>query len=386
MLKRPSLPELFLAFFRLGLTSFGGPAMIAYIKDLSVTRKHWLDDETFRNGVALCQLIPGATAMQTAAYVGLSSRGIPGALATFTGFGLPAFIFMLTLSVLYSNHNIVPWVKAVFLGLQVAVVSIVANAAYSFGRTTLHDYFACLIALGAAALFWAGISPFIVIILAAVAGIVFYSDADSSPALKPDSENDNRKLIRHFLLLPVVAASLLLSLYFIDRDFFVLAALMMKIDVFAFGGGFASLPLMLHQIVDVNGWMDYKTFIDGIALGQVTPGPIVITATFVGYIAYGVAGAFVATIAIFMPSFLLVVGTAPVFERLKGSPYFVGGTRGTLASFVGLLLFVTIKFGLALQWDILSVILAAAVFLALRKKVEILYIVPVVAAISALLF
>ena len=140
---------------------------------------------------------------------------------------------------------------------------------------------------------------------------------------------------------PIVTLSALLIgslivLYIAYKDLFYLASLMIKIDLFAFGGGFASVPLMLHEIVDVRGWMDSRTFMDGIALGQVTPGPIVITATFVGYLLYGFAGSVVASIAIFTPSFLILATAAPVFDRLKSSRYFSGITKGIFASFVGL--------------------------------------------------
>jgi chromate transporter len=161
---------------------------------------------------------------------------------------------------------------------------------------------------------------------------------------------------------------------------------MLKIDLFAFGGGFASIPLMLQEVVNVRGWLDSKTFMDGIALGQVTPGPIVITATFVGYLVYGFPGAAVATIAMLTPSFLILVGTAPFFHRLKHSSIFSNATQGILASFVGLLLYVTVRFALAVPWDILRVCLVVAALIALLRKVDLLYIVLIGAAISVALF
>jgi len=157
---------------------------------------------------------------------------------------------------------------------------------------------------------------------------------------------------------------------------------MLKIDLFAFGGGFASLPLILHEIVNNRGWLDSKTFMDGIALGQITPGPIVITATFVGYMVYGVLGALVATIAIFTPSFFMVITVAPFFDKLKNSIYFMKAIDGIFASFVGLLLYVCIKFTIVVPWDIVRIILCVAVLIALLRKVNILYIVPIGAAIS----
>ena len=175
-------------------------------------------------------------------------------------------------------------------------------------------------------------------------------------------------------------------LYLIDTKIFNLAVLMMRIDLFAFGGGFASIPLMLHEVVNVRGWMDNKTFMDGIALGQVTPGPIVITSTFVGYMLYGLWGSVAATIAIFTPSFLMVIAITPVFDRLKVSAFFSGATKGILASFVGLLFFVTVKFGLTVPWDIVRIVLVSVAFVALIRKVDILYVVLITAVISAVVF
>jgi chromate transporter len=122
---------------------------------------------------------------------------------------------------------------------------------------------------------------------------------------------------------------------------------------------------------------------DGIALGQVTPGPIVITATFVGYLTAGLAGAVVATIGIFTPSFLMLVGVAPFFDKMKTSEYFPSVIKGILASFVGLLLFVTVNFAMNVPWDIIRVLIALSALAALFKKVDVLYIVLIGSAISA---
>lgn len=132
--------------------------------------------------------------------------------------------------------------------------------------------------------------------------------------------------------------------------------------------------------------MDARTFMDGIALGQVTPGPIVITAAFVGYVTHRLLGAVVAAVAIFSPSFILMVLTAPFFNRLKGSAVFLKATQGVLASFVGLLLYVVIGFAIAVPWDPFRVILVLAALAALLKKVDLVYIVLIGAALSLLLF
>ena len=380
----PSVKGLFLSFLRLGLTAFGGPAMIAYIGELAVKRKKWLDQPTFKSGVALAQSIPGATAMQCAAYVGLRVRGIPGALASYVGFGLPAFLFMVILSALYAASRDLPSVTSLFHGLQVVVVAVVANATYTFGRGTLRKYMDFLVAAASAGAFWLGVSPFYVIVGAAIAAIILF---ESKTEQAPTGARAAAPLpITHIVALLFAVVIGLLCLYLAKPQLLTLTLLMLKIDLFAFGGGFASLPLMLQQVVHVQGWMDERTFMDGIALGQVTPGPIVITASFVGYLLHGLLGAVVATIAIFTPSFVLLVITAPYFDRLKQSALFGKAIKGVLASFVGLLLFVTLKFAIAVPWDIIRAVLAAATFVALLRKIDILYIVPAGAALSLLLF
>ena len=381
---RPAVSGLFLSFLKLGLTAFGGPAMVAYIKEMSVNRHSWLDEKTFKDGVALCQTIPGATAMQTAAYVGFRARGIAGALASFVGFGLPAFVLMLILSFLYARYHEVPRIASVFNGLQVVVVAIVANATYSFGRSTFKNYKDIVLAVAVASLLWLGVNPFLVILASALTGIIFFGNQGAAAA-SSDAKED-RFNVRQFSALIFIVLVGLLVLYLKDTKLFNLALLMMRIDLFAFGGGFASVPLMLHEIVNVRGWMVYKTFMDGIALGQVTPGPIVITSTFVGYLIYGMAGACIATVAIFTPSFLTVIAIAPVMDRLKTSIYFVRATKGILASFVGLLFFVTIKFGSAVPWDIGRALLVCGAFVALIRKVDILYVVLITAVISSVVF
>ena len=371
---RPSILQLFTSFLRLGVTAFGGPSMIAYIRTLAVERKCWLDAQTFHDGVALCQMIPGATAMQTAAYVGLKTRGVWGAGACYAGFGLPAFVLMMALAALYAKTHDLPVVLSVFSGLQAIIVAIVANATVSFGRATIRNWRALIIAGLAAALFGLKVNPVYVILLAALAGLTIMR-----PALPPSeqvvSSDVAHRYTRQLLLILTAVGSGLVLLFLVNRALFDLALLMFRIDLLAFGGGFASIPLMLHEVVEVRQWIDNDTFMNGIVLGQVTPGPIVITATFVGYLVSGLPGGVVATISIFLPSFVVLVGIAPYFDRLRTSVCFNKVIGGVLCSFVGLLMTVTVRFALDVQWDVPHALLAACAFVALLRKVDILWVV-----------
>jgi len=274
---------------------------------------------------------------------------------------------MAVLSVLYAQNKDLPVVVSAFNGLQAIIVAIVANAAINFGRTSIKDWKSAIIAIASAVLFGFGISPFLVIIAAAAAGILLYL-RQKTPIYKPAGKL--RPTWRAVISIIGVATAGLIVLFFVDRKLFDLSVLMIRIDIFAFGGGFASVPLMFHEVVNVNHWLDSKTFLDGIALGQITPGPIVITATFIGYMLYGLIGAAIATISIFLPSFLIVTRVAPYFDKLRSFTYFNKAVSGVLSSFVGLLLSVMVLFALKTPWDLQHISLAAAALIALFLKVE----------------
>lgn len=397
----PKVPvtQLFIAFLRLGLTAFGGPAMVVYIRELAVEKHHWLSNDDFCDGVTLCQSIPGATAMQSAAYAGLRAAGPLGAAAAYLGFMLPALVLMIVLAAVYQWTHDVRTVVSLFRGLHLVVVALVANATLNFGRNTLRNWRDCIPAtIAAAALLLHG-SPALVILAAAVLGLILHrwaeTEAERAPTSPLPSKEEERsgeavhRASRRMLIVAavivLVAAAGLAALFVFDRKLFNIGLVMVKVDALGFGGGFASVPLMLHEVVDVRGWMDERVFIDGIALGQVTPGPIAITAAFVGYQLAGPAGALVATAGIFTTSFVMVLATVPWFDRLRRSRVFRRALRGVLASFVGLLLAVTVQFSLSASWSVAGVLLAAGAFTALRLKVDILWVVLVGAGISVFL-
>lgn len=382
--RNPTLTRLFASFFRLGLTAFGGPAVIAYIRKMAVDERKWLEGGSFQAGVALCQTIPGATAIQMAAYVGLSARGVAGATVSYIGFGFPAFFLMLALSFAYGRTQTLPAVISVFSGLQAVIVAVVANATVSFGKTSLRNWKNVLVALVAAGLFGLIVNPVFIVLLAALLGTLLDGRQPAGDGASHSGRIKNTILPLLSIVFFSVAGFVLL--FFFQKGLFDLAALMSKIDLIAFGGGFASVPLMFHEIVEVRSWMTGPTFLNGIVLGQFTPGPFVITATFVGYMVAGFLGAIIATIAIFLPSFLMVIGIAPWFDRLRSSPWFARAINGVLCSFVGLLLAVTIRFGLQVHRDWPHAVLAIAAFAALIRRVDILWVVVAGTIISAFLF
>jgi len=371
----PRLGELFLSFLRLGSVSFGGPAMVAYIKRLAVVRRNWLKEQEFQDGVALCQAVPGATAMQCAAYVGLRARGLGGAVAAYVGFGLPAFFLMLGLSVAYQHALQLHAVTSMLAGLRTIVVALIANSAWTFILSSVKGFRGGMISAVTAILFLLGGSPFLIVIGAGLAGTLWLRGPSQAQVQAPVSRVSGWRTLRSAAFLAAFGIVLLVALVLFDRRLTTLGLVMMKVDLIAFGGGFASVPLMYQEVVGVRQWMPAAVFMDGIALGQVTPGPIVITATFVGYQVAGLAGAAVGTVCIFLPSLLMVVLVEPWFSRFCSSDRFRGASQALVLSFVGLLVSVAIHFAWLTPWDVRSAILAGLALVALLRKVDVVWVV-----------
>ncbi|RMF87745.1 MAG: chromate efflux transporter [Nitrospirae bacterium] len=372
--------EVFACFLRLGLTAFGGPAMVAYIREQVVARRRWVAEADFEAGVALCQTLPGATAMQAAAYAGLRAAGPRGALAAYAGFGLPALLLMVALAAAYERAHALPAVAAAFTGLKAVVCAIVGRATVTFGRKVVRDPRDLALAAAAALFLAAGGPPAVAIGVAALLSLLRFRDlgAAAAPAAAPVAGAG-----RAALGLALGLALLLAALAALRPQLFRLAALMVRVDLLAFGGGYASLPLLLHQVVAVRGWLDAPTFMDGIALGQVTPGPIVITATFVGQLVAGLGGALAATAGMFTPSLVVLLAAVPHLDRLGASPGVRRALRGVLATFVGLLAAVLLRFLQATPWSPVTAAVAAAAFAALLAGIDLLWVVAAGAAAAA---
>jgi len=241
---------------------------------------------SFDDGAALCQTVPGATALQMAAYVGLSVRGVAGAAVSFAGFALPAFGLMLALSMVYAHTQNLPGVVSIFNGLQAVVVTLVANAALTFGGSALKHWRHVPITFLAILLFSLGTHPFLVVLLAALLGFwILKEEISIAPAVEPSAPMPHTT--KAVMIIFCAAAILLAALRYLDPQLYEFATVMIRVDLFAFGGGFASVPVLFNEVVTVRQWLDGPTLLDGILLGQFTPGPIVITATFVGCLLYG---------------------------------------------------------------------------------------------------
>lgn len=367
---QPSYIDLFLTFFWMGLTAFGGLAMFAHVRKYVVDKKQWLDANTFDSGLALCQVIPGAIIMQLVAYIGLKLKGVRGAVVCFIAFGFPAFLIMFILSVLYKHSKNITGVELVLTGLRVIIVAIVANAAYIFGKRNFRNLNDWIISAVAAGLFLTRLHPSLVLLIAAVSGLLF-----SKKELSYSEKSVKSKTFWFFLLVLFLTVLSILILFIFARGYFTLATIMLRIDLFSFGGGLASMPIMYHEMVDIYGWFDAKTFMDGAILGQVTPGSIIIAATFFGFMHFGIFGSLLATIYVFIPSFLILMGVIPFFDKLRTYPQFNKVINGILCSFVGLLVIVTYRFTIGINWDLVNILLALTAFILLVRKVNVIWIV-----------
>ena len=326
------MARIFWQFFLVGLTAYGGPAMMPALRD-RVVRLGWLGREEFRLGLGLCQSLPGGTLMQLSAWVGLKLAGLPGALAAYAGFSLPAFALVTVLTLFYADSRSLPLAVAVFSGLKVVVLAICLMACLDFIKrfapTTRH----MAVTAGAAALFLGGAGVVPIIGGAAACGMLFL---DPGPGLPAGTSGPPPRTLRLALCLAGLDVLILAWLFHADRQLFSLAASMIKVDMLAFGG-FGVVPVMFREVVELHGWMDGRTFLDGMALAQVTPGPTMLASAFVGYWVRGALGAVVASVAIFAASFIIVLAAAQYRDAIMASRLARKALSGVLATLGGMI-------------------------------------------------
>ena len=384
-----SLKFLFTRVFKLGATAYGGPGMISHIKEMAVNEKGWVKENEFMRGLALCQLIPGATMVQIVTYVGYRVRGIWGALIAAVAFVLPAFIAILILSAIYFKFHTLWFVQALFKGLGTIVVAIILNGCIMFGRSILKDWKVILIAVLSFLAFLFQLNFVLIFVLAAIAGLLLRPQKPQTKAAPSGGATLKVTKEKEYLIFALLAAFICVVLvvsYLIDPRITNLSLGLSKIGALAFGGGFTAIPLIQYEMVDRLHWLSTKEFIDGIALGQVTPGPVLITATFVGYKVSNFLGASIATLGVFFPSFFILVLLIPYHDRLKGIDKVRMMEQGVLGSFIGMLGVVLYNFGRTSLVDIPRILMAAAAFFAIYKKISLPYILLAGGMLSILIF
>ena len=380
------LSLLFKRFLKLGATAYGGPAIAQQMKKTVVKEWGWLKEPEFMQGIALCQLIPGATFVQMSAYIGYRLRGIGGALVCMAGFVLPAFILILILSAIYFRFGDLWVIQSLFKGLAPIIVAIVLNAFISFGKPMVKDWKAIIIVGLTFAGFVFHMNIVLVFIIAGALALLMRLAVSEKGLPSPTPSGAAKRNAPYLLGLAAMIITLLVVCYFLNEQLFYLALIMAKVGALAFGGGFTTIGLIQLDVVERFHWVTTKEFLDGIVMGQITPGPIVITATFLGYKLAGFLGAAIATVAIFSSDFFILSLVMPYYDRLKGSKTVRIMEQGILAAFVGMLGLVLYNFGRATFVDLPSIVFSTGAFLALLKKVDLVYILLAGAILSMLIF
>jgi chromate transporter len=425
-----TLGGLFLSFLKIGLVGFGGGvAVLAMIRTLTVRKRRWLTDSEFVEALALAQSLPGTSAGNSVTYIGLRLRGWRGAFVSMVGFILPSMLIMIVLAILYKHLRTFPDTQRFFHGLNGAVVALILVTTWRMGKNILTKRWQWLLAVlsfVAVALFEATVLE--VVFAAGLIGIYMDSfaekqllrlqtlrsivsrrrarvrtrlvrrrrtqgreelfenywwrrfrgeenaapvqESDIAPAQEPESEDATVKFrsVGWFALaVPLIAKlSLLVTL----------SSIFLRVGSVTFGGGLVMVPLIESEVVSTHQWLTHQEFADAFALGQITPGPVLITATFVGYRVAGTLGALVATISIFLPAFVMMIAAASSLRRFRNNEQVQSFLRGIAPAVVGLLLAAALSVGRAgiHSWLGVSIILLATFTLA-RYRVNAFWVI-----------
>ena len=356
----PSMVDLVRYFLVLGATGFGGPVALASAmrRDL-VERRGWLDEVAFDRGLAIATACPGPMAYQLGVYCGYVTHGVPGALAVAVAFALPPFAIVVVAAALYERFAGAGIMRGLFYGIGPVVAALILRASWNLGAKTLRrDYGAWAVAIAACAVTIVLQQELVWLFLAAgILGIVAFAPR-TRPAVREAAAPAGPKA-RAFALPALLAlvsspSGLAPSLFW----FF------LKTGFLVFGSGLVVVSFVKTYVVDQYGWLDNQTFLDAVAIGMISPGPVVITATFVGYAVDGFAGALAATAGIFLPSIVLTIAATPLLLRYGSHPRVAGFVRGVTVAVVGVLAGTTYLVGRPVIVDAVTVALLLLVLAA----------------------
>jgi len=382
-----TLGGLFLSFLKIGLVGFGGGvAVLAQIRNLTVRKRRWLTDSEFAEAVALAQSLPGTSAGNSVTYVGVRLRGWRGAAAAMSGFILPSMLIMVALAIMYKHVHNLSGSERFFHGLNGAVVALILVTAWRMGKNILTQRWQWLLAV--LAFLAVAILEATVLEVVFAAGLIgIYIDSFGKKQLErwrnlrsivrrrgrirtrlakqrrqkvfrtaPEEERKESTTFRSLSLfalgMPLVAKlGLLLTL----------SAIFLRMGSVTFGGGLVMVPLIESEVVNTHHWLTHQEFADAFALGQITPGPVLITATFVGYRVAGTLGALVATVSIFLPAFLITIAAASSLRRFRNNEQVQSFLRGVAPAVIGLLVAAALSIGRAgiHSWVGVSIMLLA---------------------------
>jgi chromate transporter len=364
--------ELTLYFLRLGLLGFGGPvALVGQMERELVTDRGWLTKEQMREAIAVCQSMPGPLAIQVGIYISYLRGGFWGAWAGGWAFIFPNFVIVAALGALYVHFGGLQPVTAIFYGVSPAVIALILHSCYRLAKLGMEDWLQWVLAavcFGVTVVLQAEVA--LLFIGAGIIGIVYYGRfwqrASSAMPLLAAAP-----LAPVSPVAPVASGSTLAKLLL----FF------LKAGALTFGSGLVIVPFLQQGVVQQYGWLGERDFLIAVAVGMISPGPVVITATFVGYLVAGFWGSLVATAGIFLPSFILVLVAAPLLARHRTNRNVQGFVKGAYAAAIGTILGACVLLGRIAIGDWLTILIGLTALVALfRWKVS----NPLLMAVTAL--
>ena len=355
------MSELARLFLRLGVTAFGGPAAhISMMRDEVVARRRWLTDQHFLDLLGATNLIPGPNSTEMAIHIGYVRAGWRGLIVAGACFILPAMLIVTGLAWAYTLFGTTPSATALLYGVQPVVIAIIAQALWGLGRQAIKGPLTALVGLVVAALYFANVDPIALLIAGGLTVMIVVNgrrlrSAWTTGLIAPLSG----------LGLPLLVASP------VSFDLATLFFTFLKIGSVLYGSGYVLLAFLRAEFVERLFWLTDRQLLDAVAVGQVTPGPVFTTATFIGYVLGGLPGAIVATVGIFLPSFVFVAISNPFIPRLRQSPWAGSLLDGVNVASLGLMAAVTVQLAQAAFVDILSVALGVvALILLFRFKIN----------------
>jgi chromate transporter len=369
-----SISELAFLFFKLGTIAFGGPAAhIAMMRQEVVGRRKWLTDEEFLDLNSAANLIPGPNSTELAIHIGYERAGWPGLIIAGVCFILPAMLIVLALASVYVAYGQLPQVGAVLYGLKPVIMAIVLQALWQLSKAAIKDMWLALLGIIGLALSFAGVNELVILF---ATGIVV---ALANWAIHARKKNTTAAIIPLVLFQTagVSAGSATLTGIFL---FF------LKIGSVLFGSGYVLLAFLRADLVERYGWLTNQQLLDAVAVGQVTPGPVFTTATFIGYVLAGVPGAVVATVGIFLPAFVFVALSGWLVPKIRRSPVLGGFLDGVNVASLALMAYVTFELGRSAIIDWFTVLLfIVSAFLLMVSRVNSVWLILGAAVLSSLI-
>ena len=373
------LVEVARVFLKLGFTAFGGPAAhVALMEEEVVTRRRWVDRQHFLDMVSAVNFVPGPNSTELAIHVGQMRAGFAGLVVAGVCFIGPAMLIILPLAWFYVRYGAVPGVGDALVGIKACMVAIVVVALGRFARTGVKDGFTGVIAVlavaGAVAMRYFDVpqQELIILAAAAVAGLAWYG-RKPPPPVESATRSASGAAKRPLPVVPLVVSQVGIGATGFAGQVLPMALFFLKVGATLFGSGYVLASFLHTGLVEQHRWLTEQELLDAIAVGQVTPGPLLTAATFIGYVlgarnfgggtVGGVVGGLVATVAIFLPSFVFITVLGPLLPRLRASPWARGALDGMNAAVVALILVVSLWFARSVLWGAGGVAwLGAAVF------------------------